>query len=156
MSKCANLICLLCLSMILVACGTTEYVTLPEYHETHHHHTDSVIKHDSTIVERETKIMQLDSAAMAQYGITLKKAETAWLVKTKELERQLQILKEMRNDSVHKTDSVPYPIPYPVEKEVPRERGLLETLLLACGILYLGKKLILFIYQKIKKKYLRK
>jgi hypothetical protein len=58
--------------------------------------------------------------------------------------------------SVHKTDSVPYPVPYPVEKEVPRERGLLETLLLACGILYLGKKLILFIYQKIKKKYLRK
>ena len=66
--------------------------------------------------EKETTIMQLDSAAMAKYGIQLKNAERAWLVKSWELERQIEALQRLtaERDTVH--DSIP--VPYPVEKRL--------------------------------------
>ena len=104
---------------LMMSCKTVEHVELPSQHTEHHWHTDSVVKTDSVIHEKETTIMQLDSAAMAQYGITLKAAERAWLVRTAEIERQIQQLMQMsqQKDSVHDT------IPYPVEvlKEVPAD-----------------------------------
>ena len=104
---------------LLVGCKQVEYVEMPSQHTEHHWHTDSVWKTDSVIHEKETTIMQLDSAAMAKYGITLKNAERAWLVRTAEMERQIQQLMQMtqHKDSVHDT------IPYPVEviKEVPAD-----------------------------------
>jgi hypothetical protein len=95
---------------------------VPEVHEQHHWHTDSLIQHDSTYHETTTTIMQLDSAEMARYGIQLKSAERAWLVKTAELERQIQQLMQLsqQKDSVH--DSIP--VPYPVEKKVEIEKPL--------------------------------
>lgn len=108
--------------IMLTACKNTEYITVPEIHEVHHHHTDSIKQTDSVMVEKETVIMQLDSAAMAQYGIQLKSAERAWLVKTAELERRLQQLIENHTDTVHERDSVPYPVE--VIKEVEVEKPL--------------------------------
>ena len=35
------------ISMMLCGCKQTEYVTVPEVHEVHHHHTDSVHEVDS-------------------------------------------------------------------------------------------------------------
>ena len=107
------------LSGLIFSCKQTEYITVPEVHNEHHWHTDSVHQTDSIIREKQTTIMQLDSAAMAKYGITLKNAERAWLVKTAEMERQIQMLLQMnmQKDSVH--DSIP--VPYPVIKEVPAE-----------------------------------
>lgn len=101
------------------SCKQTEYITVPEVHNEHHWHTDSVHQTDSIIRETRTTIMQLDSAAMAKYGITLKNAERAWLVKTAEMERQIQMLLQMnmQKDSVH--DSIPVPVP--VITEVPAE-----------------------------------
>jgi hypothetical protein len=60
--------------------------------------------------------MQLDSAQMAKYGIQLKNAERAWLVKSWELERQIEALQRLtaERDTVH--DSIP--VPYPVEKRL--------------------------------------
>jgi hypothetical protein len=60
--------------------------------------------------------MQLDSAEMAKYGIQLKNAERAWLVKSWELERQIEALQRLtaERDTVH--DSIP--VPYPVEKRL--------------------------------------
>ena len=107
---------------VLTGCKETEYITVPEYHEVHHHHTDSIKQTDSVMVEKETVIMQLDSGAMAQYGIQLKSAERAWLVKTAELERRLQQLIENHTDTVHERDSVPYPVE--VIKEVEVEKPL--------------------------------
>jgi hypothetical protein len=106
----------------VTACTTTKYVTVPEIHEVHHHHTDSIHQTDSVTVEKETVIMQLDSDAMAKYGIQLKAAERAWLVRTSELERRLQQLAEMHTDTVHERDSVPYPVE--VIKEVEVEKDL--------------------------------
>lgn len=104
---------------LMMSCKTVEYVELPSQHTEHHWHTDSVVKTDSVIREKETTIMQLDSAAMAQYGITLKAAERAWLVRTAEMERQIQQLMQMsqQKDSVH--DTIPYPVE--VVKEVPAD-----------------------------------
>ena len=102
---------------LMMSCKTVEYVEMPSQHTEHHWHTDSVVKTDSVIHEKETTIMQLDSAAMAQYGITLKAAERAWLVRTTEMERQIQQLMQLyqQKDSVH--DTIPYPVE--VVKEVP-------------------------------------
>lgn len=104
----------------LSGCKQIEYVTVPEVHEIHHNHTDSVFQRDSVVKESLTTVMQLDSAAMAEYGIQLKSAERAWLVRTAELERQIQQLKELRNDSIQDRDSIPYPVPVPqyIEKSL--------------------------------------
>ena len=101
------------------SCTTTKYVPVQQQHTEHHWHTDSVHQTDSIIRETQTTIMQLDSAAMARYGIQLKSAERAWLVKTQEMERQIQMLLQlnMQKDSVHDT----VPVPVPVIKEVPAQ-----------------------------------
>ena len=106
---------------LLPSCTTTKYVPVVEKHDEHHWHTDSVIQKDSTYHEKETTIMQLDSAEMARYGIRLKQAERAWLVRTNELQRQIERLEAMSvsKDSVH--DSIPVPYPVEVIREVPAE-----------------------------------
>lgn len=97
----------------------TKVITVPEVHDHHHWHTDSVIQKDSTQTKKTTTIMQLDSAAMAEYGIQMKQNEKAWLVRTNELERIVRDLMKRveEKDSVH--DSIP--VPYPVEKLIPAE-----------------------------------
>ena len=102
----------------LTGCTTTRYVPVPEVHTEYIHTVDSVHHTDSVFREKETIVMQLDSAAMAQYGIQLKNAEYGWLVKTKELERELQRIAEMKNDTIIKTDSIS--VPYPVERKLTR------------------------------------
>lgn len=104
------IILMLIIGALCSGCESVRYITVPEVHEEHHWHTDSVIQHDSTYHETTTTIMQLDSAAMAAYGIRLQKAERAWLVKTQEMERIIQELmaKSERKDTVH--DSIPYPV----------------------------------------------
>lgn len=105
--------------VLICSCTTTKYVEVPVVHEIHHHHTDSIHKTDSVTKEKETVIMQLDSAAMAQYGIQLNNAERAWLVRTAELEKKLSELSEIHTDTVYQCDSIPYPVE--VTKEIPAE-----------------------------------
>lgn len=98
----------------LSGCKHIEYVPIETTHTIEHHHTDSVREVDSIFKNKETIIMQLDSEAMAQYGIRLQAAERAWLVRTAELERQLQKMQHTKTDTFLKIDSIP--IPYPVVK----------------------------------------
>lgn len=121
----------LALCALLGSCTTTQYVPVVQTHEQHHWHTDSVKEKDSTYHEKETIIQELDSAAMAKYGIRLKSAERAWLVRTAELQRQIERLEAMSavRDSVH--DSIP--VPYPVIKEVPADLPWYERGLMAIG-----------------------
>jgi len=130
----------------LTSCTTTRVVTVPEVHEVHHHHTDSVFKRDSVIDHKTTTIRELDSAAMAQYGIKLERAERAWLIQTERLQRELSELKEATSDTVIQRDSVPYPVE--VVKEVPRKSTWFERIMFCIGIisilcllLYLAKKI---------------
>jgi len=107
--------------LMLVACKTRRSIVyVPEVRTEYVHTTDSIHHTDSIIKEKETTIMMLDSAAMAEYGIKLQAAERAWLVKTKELERELQRIAKMKSDTIIQIDSIPYPVPVPeyIEKEL--------------------------------------
>ena len=117
----------------ILGCTTTEYVPVVHTNTEHHWHTDSVRERDSIYHEKKTTIMQLDSAAMAKYGIRLEKAERAWLVKTEELQREIERLEamSMSKDSVH--DSIPVPYPVEVIKEVPAELSWWQKLRLWIG-----------------------
>ena len=110
----AIIVCIL-LTVLLGSCSTPQYIAVPEVHEIHHHHIDSIHETDSVTVERETVVMQLDSAAMAKYGIQMKEWERAWLVRTRELERELQRISKLKADTVTIRDSIPYPVEVPVE-----------------------------------------
>lgn len=109
-------ICLFGIGSLFVGCKNVEYVPVESSHTEHHWHTDSVHQVDSFYHEKETTIMQLDSVEMAKYGIQLKNAERAWLVKSWELERQIEALQRLtaERDTVH--DSIP--VPYPAEKRL--------------------------------------
>ena len=106
---------LVAIGLIMCGCKSVEYVPVPEVHEVHHHHMDSVMQRDSVVKESMTTVMQLDSAEMAKYGIQLKAAERAWLVRTKELEREIERIMALRTDSTAKRDSIPYPVEVKVE-----------------------------------------
>ena len=100
------------------SCTTTKYVPVTETHTEHHWHTDSVRERDSTHTERETIIRELDSAAMARYGIQMESNQRAWLVLQREMENRLRELEHMtaQRDTIH--DSIPVPYPVEVVKEV--------------------------------------
>ena len=129
------IIIMICLA--ICGCKQVEYVPVVQTNTEHHWHTDSVKEKDSTYHEKTTTIMQLDSAAMAKYGIQLKAAERAWLVKTEELQRQIERLEAMsfQRDSVQ--DSIPKPYPVEVIKEVPAELSWWQRLRLWLGNLLL-------------------
>ena len=141
---------------LMTGCKHVEYVAVPQQHTEHHWHTDSVHTTDSVITEKETTIMQLDSAEMAKYGIQLKNAERAWLVKTKELERQIQQLMQLTQtkDSVHDT----VPVPYPVIREVNKELSSWERLRMNVGtiaiIAFLASIVGVTAWRIVRKKFL--
>jgi len=134
----------------LCSCTTTRYVTVPEVHEQHHWHTDSVHKTDSVIHEKQTTIRELDSAAMAQYGIQIRQNEKAWLVMSNELRREIERLEAMCADRDTVRDSIPKPYPVEVIKEVPAQKTLLERAVFCAGLISI-MILILIIASKIKK-----
>ena len=117
--------------LLLGSCTTTEYVTVPEVHTEHHWHTDSVIRRDSVYHDKQTTVMQLDSAAMARYGIQLKNTERAWLVQSNELLARLTALEHMTASRDTIRDSIP--TPYPVIKEVPATLTWWQTFRLHLG-----------------------
>lgn len=92
------------------------YVPVKEVETVYKTNTDTIIKTDSIIRETERIVMQLDSQAMAQYGITLSNAERAWLVREKELENKINMLLEKKADTLIVRDTIP--VPYPVEKQI--------------------------------------
>lgn len=115
------------------SCTTTKYVPVAEQHTEHHWHTDSVKERDSVHTENTTIIRELDSAAMAQYGIQMEKNQRAWLVLQREMENRLRELGHMtaQRDTVH--DSIPVPYPVEVIKEVPAELTMWEQLKMKVG-----------------------
>lgn len=131
------------------SCTTTKYVPITEQHTEHHWHTDSVKERDSVHTENTTIIREVDSAAMAKYGIQMQANQRAWLVLQREMEQRLRELEHMT--ATHDTirDSIPYHVE--VIKEVPAQltwwqqtrlhlANILLYLLLIVGIIYVGKK----------------
>ena len=147
-----SIVCAIILALLICAlfnsCTTTKYVPVTEQHTEHHWHTDSVKERDSVHTENTTIIREVDSAAMAKYGIQMQANQRAWLVLQREMEQRLRELEHMTatRDTIH--DSIP--APFPVEVKVPAELtwwqkarlhianiSLLALLLLV--IYYLGK-----------------
>ena len=126
---------LLLVGWLICSCKSVEYVPVVQTNTEHHWHTDSVFQVDSVVNEKETTIMQLDSAAMAEYGIQLKAAEKAWLVRSKELERQIAQLKQMTASKDTVRDSIP--VPYEVKVRVPAKVSKMERAFMWLGILSL-------------------
>ena len=68
----------ICVMTLLESCQPMQkVVTVPEVHEQHHWHTDSIKERDSTHTKRETIIREVDSAAMAKYGIQMERNQRA-------------------------------------------------------------------------------
>ena len=150
-----GIVCAIIVALLICAsfgsCTTTKYVPVTETRTEHHWHMDSVKERDSTHTERETVIRELDSTAMARYGIQMQANQRAWLVLQREMENRLRELEHMT--ATHDTirDSVPKPYPVEVIKEVPAKltwwqqtrlhlANILLYLLLIVGIIYIGKK----------------
>ncbi len=123
------------LGWLLMGCTTTRYVPVTETHTEHHWHTDTVRERDSTHTERNTIIREMDSAAMARYGIQMQANQRAWLVLQREMENRLRELEHTaaQRDTVH--DSIP--VPYPVTEYVERKRSAVEWGLMIIGALML-------------------
>lgn len=116
--RCVYCIFLFLVAMILGGCRTkTSVVTVPEIHTEYIHRTDTVERSDTIIDRQTTVIREVDSAMMAQYGVQLENAQRVWLVEVNRLQREVERMSESRCDTVHVTDSVPYPVPVPKEVE---------------------------------------
>jgi hypothetical protein len=138
------------LMLAFSGCTTTRYVPV-EHHTTENHwHTDSVKERDSVHTERNTVIRELDSAAMAKYGIQMERNQKAWLVLQREMEARMRELERMTDTKDTIRDSIPIPYPVEVTKEVPRERSTVEWVLIAVGILSL-MILIINVANKIRR-----
>ena len=119
--------------VVMVGCKPGENVlTMPEIHEYWHHTSDTTHQIDSFIDRQSTIIRELDSAAMAQYGIRLQGLQRAWLVESSRLQRELSELRQTKTDTVIIRDSVP--VPYPVIKEVKKHLTMIEKGLMGTGI----------------------
>ena len=139
------------LMTMCTGCTTTKYVPVTETRTEHHWHTDTVREHDSTHTERNTIIRELDSAAMARYGIQMQANQRAWLVLQREIENRLRELEHMTANRDTVRDSIPIPYPVEVTKEVPAEltwwqqtrlylANILLILAALAAVIYVGKR----------------
>ena len=129
----AFLILAVAMMLAFSGCTTTRYVPVEQQHTEHHWHTDSVKEHDSVHTEKNTVIRELDSAAMAKYGIQMERNQKAWLVLQREMEARMRELEHMTDTKDTIRDSIPIPYPVEVTKEVPRERSTTEWVLILAG-----------------------
>lgn len=147
---CIMFIAALFLLLMLTGCKAQErIVTVPEIHTEHHWHTDTVKERDSTHTERETVIREVDSAAMAQYGIQMERNQRAWLVLQREMEQRLRELEHTAATSDTVRDSIP--VPYPVVKEVPGKPNAVERLLIIVGVVALVALFLMMLVRLVKK-----
>ncbi len=154
-SGCAPIVACMFLAILFIcSCKSIEYVPIETSHNEYHNHIDSVIKKDSLIREKNTIIRELDSATAAMYDIRLKNAERAFLIQTKEFEKQIQMLLELKRDTVNKADSILVPVP--VERELTKwEQAKMDYGAVAIGVtavafLYLLFRIIIWIKKKGK------
>ena len=78
-----------------------------------------MIYRDTLEIREQTIIRMVDSATMAKYGIQLGRMESAWLIQSDRIQKQISELLKAKKDTIEKTDTIP--IPYPVKVEVPAQ-----------------------------------
>ena len=131
--------------ILTILCGCSpKVVTVPEVHNYYHHNTDSVFINDSVIDHQTTIIREVDSATMAQFGIQLKKQQSAWLIQQSQLMKEISELKHSKSDTVHIRDSIP--VPYPVEKKIAAKERFLYFAKDFVAVIILGA-IVLFLFK---------
>lgn len=150
-------IAMIAIAIVLVigffcSCQTPKVVTVPEVHHEYHHTTDTIRERDSVTTERITTIRELDSTAMANYGIRLRNAERAWLVETNELKTHIAELERLRQELQAHQDSVPYPVPIEVPVEVPAQLTMWQNIQMWAGRAAIFATVLLLLAAYIKKK----
>ena len=128
----------------------TKVVKVPEVHEHHHWHSDTIRQTDSVVNNQTTVIREVDSATMAQYGIRLDKAQRAWLIQNDRLQREIERLQAISTDRDTVRDSIPVTVPVEVLKEVPAEPTLIQRIFFTIGVIAI-MVLVLFIAIKVKR-----
>lgn len=132
-------------------CGCrTQYVTVPEYHTEYISKTDTFIKRDTLLKDKEVVVREMtpeDSAMLAQYGIQMKDDKRMILFLQRELQRQSIQNKETVHDTIIKTDSIR--VPYPVEKKLTRWQQL-KVDLGEYVLVLLAVLMVLFLLRKKK------
>ena len=125
----AFIVMAIALMIAFTGCTTTKYVPVE------HHTTDTVYQ---SKLQRDSVWLH-DSIHVSEKGDTVRIER--W--RTKYVERE-------KHDTIYqsKTDSIP--VPYPVEKLVPRERSKVEWGLIVVGILSL-MILILYVANKLRR-----
>ena len=132
-----KLLCIVAVGMVLTACHTTKYVPIIETR------TDTLIvtKHqrDSIYLKDSTNVHEW------QRGDTMYIEVLKW--HTEHHDRTVH-----DTTYISKTDSVP--VPYPVEKKVPRELTWWQKTKMRCGIIFMGLICLMGIigFWKLKKK----
>ena len=111
-------IAIACIVCLLTSCTTTKYVPVETVRTERVTQTDTIHHHDSIVNETTTIIREVDSLTMARYGIQLKDAQSAWLIQSSQLQREIDRLREVQGERVEVHDSVPVPYPVEVIKEV--------------------------------------
>ena len=118
---------------IMESCRSERVITVPEYHTLVAHQHDTLIQRDTVEREKRTIVRQLDSTAMADYGIRRENAERAWLVQTDALRREVSQLRKHQTDTVVVHDSIPYLVEVPVIKEVEKPPNWWQRLSMRVG-----------------------
>ena len=90
-----RLVIIIILGLLVLTGCKTKYVTVPEYHKEYIGKIDSILKHDSIYVK--------DSVFVKQKG------DTVFLNKVSYRDVYHNIYK-VKNDSIIKRDSIPYPV----------------------------------------------
>jgi hypothetical protein len=134
-----DMLLIFAICLAFCSCGTQkELVPVVEQRTEHHWHTDSVKERDSVHTEHTTVVRELDSAAMAQYGIQLRQTERAWLVQSREMELRLRELERMTATRDTVRDSIPVPVPVEVVREVPAPLSAWQQFRMRMGNIFLG------------------
>ena len=129
----AAIVIAIVLCLLFCSCTTTRYVPVNETRTEHHWHTDSVHQTD-TIINRETTVIrELDSAAMARYGIQIGAMQRAWIVQSDRLQREVARLETLSQQCDTVRDSIPKPYPVEVIKQVPRDLTLWQRIRQSVG-----------------------
>lgn len=107
------------------------------------HHTERVYERDTIWEETTTVVREVDSVALAQYGIRMEQAQRAWLVESKALQKQIRELQqqEATHDTVTIVQEREVPVTVEVEKPLTwwQQTSIrIGHLSLALGVLTVG------------------
>lgn len=124
------------LLLLLIGCKTQEPIVVHDVRTEYKVRTDTMHIRDSVIINTNTIVRQVDSAAMAEWGVRLDGMERAWLVLKEAQQNGSHVQYISKTDTLIKTDTIP--VPYPVEKIVEKKLSKWQRTIQALGYMMLA------------------